>query len=51
MMMSLENKNKVVSLEESEKLKDRGYLALDSHIHSSHSYDVPDSSRTTPRKL
>jgi predicted metal-dependent phosphoesterase TrpH len=44
------NKN-IISLEESEALKNQGYLAIDPHVHSSHSYDVPDSYKTAPENV
>jgi predicted metal-dependent phosphoesterase TrpH len=49
--MILKNDEKTISLEQSMIFKNFGYLALDPHVHSSHSYDVPDSSRTIPEKI
>jgi len=49
-MIAKSSKN-IISLEESKLLKDQGYLALDPHVHSSHSYDVPESSKTIPEKI
>ncbi|MGV8087336.1 MAG: PHP domain-containing protein [Candidatus Woesearchaeota archaeon] len=41
----------IINLEESLVLKNQGYLALDPHVHSSHSYDVPESTRTIPESI
>lgn len=45
------NNDFILSTNEAESLKEKGYLAIDSHVHSSHSYDVPDSKKTIPESI
>jgi len=37
-----------ISMNYAEQLKQEGYFAIDSHCHSSFSYDVPDTQETSP---
>lgn len=39
---------RIISLDDSKDLVEKGYLSIDPHVHSSFSYDVPESKRTIP---
>jgi len=44
-------KDRIISEEQANSLKEQGYKAMDTHCHTSFSYDVPDVKQTTPENV